>query len=184
MSSEDFCTNDMQWRVCAGHPQYEISEYGHLRRLTSVKGFKAGRVSKPIRHSRGYLQYAVSKHKKELMHRLVVQTFIGAAPSTDHEVAHYDGTRTNNHVSNLRWASRAENQSDRKRHGTYFSGERIPTAKITNTQASSIIERYAEGGVRYRGGPVIMQQLADEYGISITQISRIVNGKQKIATSS
>ena len=40
------------------------------------------------------------------------------------------------------------------------------------------IVRTYQRGVRFRGGSVTMQNLADLHGVSVAQISRIVNGKQ------
>lgn len=53
-----------------------------------------------------------------------------------------------------------------------------PTSKVTEEIVASIKAEYERGGRRYAGGSVTMQQLADTYGISIAQVSRIVNGKQ------
>ncbi|AXV72811.1 hypothetical protein CJO75_01120 [Ralstonia solanacearum] len=52
------------------------------------------------------------------IHRLVALTFLGPPPSRQHEVAHNDGNRANNIVTNLRWATHAENVADTFRHGT------------------------------------------------------------------
>lgn len=49
---------------------------------------------------------------------------------------------------------------------------------MTEDIVATIKAEYERGGKRYTGGAVTMQQLADTYGISIAQVSRIVNGKQ------
>lgn len=67
----------MQWKTCFGYPEYEISEYGDMRRLTASKGYPVGHIKRAIKHTGGYLQHCVNKHKKELVHRLVALTFIG-----------------------------------------------------------------------------------------------------------
>lgn len=93
-------------------------------------------------------------------------------------MAHNDGTRTNNHYTNLRWATPKENQADRRIHGTHLSGSSVPTSKLTEEQVAAIMADYAAHGIRFRGGSVTMQNLADLHGVSVAQISRIVNGKQ------
>lgn len=57
---------------------------------------------------RGYLciKYRGKKYK---VHRLVLETFVGFAPKDRPEVDHIDRNPSNNHVSNLRWVSRTEN---------------------------------------------------------------------------
>jgi len=51
------------------------------------------------------------------VHRLVLFTFC-PDPAPGMEVAHLDGTRDNNHLSNLRWVTRKENALHRHQHGT------------------------------------------------------------------
>lgn len=168
----------IEWRTCVGHPDYEISNDGQLRRRVSFRNLPAGMPKKAQRHSRGYLYYALGHEKKELAHRLVAMAFIGPPPSDRHEVAHNDGCRMNNRASNLRWALPAENQADRLRHGTDACGTKSMTAKIGAQEALAIIAEYANGGRRYVGGAVTMREIADRHGISIAQVSRIVNGRR------
>lgn len=170
----------MEWRVAPGFPEHEVSEDGQVRRIVSCRAYKAGHVVKPKAHKRGYLVYCLN-NKDILAHRLVAFAFLGQAPTPRHEVAHEDGTRTNNHWKNLRWKLPADNQADRKRHGTYMAGERCTwTVKLRDRQVEEIKARYSAGGKPYVGGRITMQSLADEYGVSIAQISRVVNGKQRI----
>lgn len=168
-----------EWRPAASFPDYEVSECGRVRRLTrGGRRYPAGYELTAKKHARGYLVYSLG-NKTILVHRLVAMTWIGAAPSPLHEVAHNDGSRTNNHWRNLRWATPAQNQADRKLHGTYVHGQNAYSAKLTDEQADEIRASYAGHGRRYIGGSVTMQDLADEYGVSITQVSRIVNSKQR-----
>lgn len=170
---------EMEWRVVESFPEHEVSEAGDVRRVVSGRKYKAGYVVKPKPHKRGYLVYSLN-NKNILAHRLVALAFLGKPPSAKHEVAHEDGSRTNNHWRNLLWKLPVDNQADRKRHGTYMTGEQCTwVAKLTDEDAVTLRNRYAEGGDRYRGGSITMQQLADEYGISIAQVSRIVSGKRK-----
>lgn len=168
----------IEWRTCVGYPDYEISNDGQLRRRVAFRNLPVGMIKKAQRHSRGYLYYALGHDKKELAHRLVAMTFIGPPPSDRHEVAHNDGSRTNNVASNLRWALPTENQADRMLHGTDACGAKSMTAKIGAQEARSIVSEYAMGGQRYVGGAVTMQEIADRHGISIAQVSRIVNGRR------
>lgn len=168
-----------EWKPAAGYPDYEVSECGRVRRLTrGGRRYPVGYELTPKKHQRGYLVYGL-QGGDILAHRLVAMTWIGAAPSGTHEVAHNDGSRTNNHWRNLRWATPAQNQADRKAHGTYVHGQNAYSAKLTDEQANEIRTSYAGHGRRYVGGDVTMQGLADAYGVSITQVSRIVNKRQR-----
>ncbi len=171
------------WKQSGTFPSYEVSNDGRVRRLNrGGRRYPVGYELKPKPHCRGYLVFSLRRDGVEytmLAHRLVALTWLGQPPSEQHEVAHNDGVRTNNHVSNLRWATPAENQADRKIHGTYVDGDRAYSAKLTDDQVIRLRQEYADGGQRYVGGAVTMQHLADKYAVSITQISRIVNGRQR-----
>lgn len=172
----------MEWRTIPRFPEHEVSEDGRVRRVVACRAYPAGYVVKPKPHKRGYLVYSLN-NKDILAHRLVALAFLGEPPTPRHEVAHDDGSRTNNHWRNLHWKLPVENQADRKRHGTYVSGDACASAKLTNSQADEIKARYAAGGNRYIGGVVTMQALADEYGVSIAQVSRIVNGRERTSAA-
>ena len=83
------------------------------------------------------MRYTLSKHGRPWSvkaHRLVALAFLGPSPFPRAHVAHYDGDKTNNHVPNLRWATPAENEADKRRHGRAHGappGERHPMAKLT-----------------------------------------------------
>jgi hypothetical protein len=171
----------MEWRAIPGYPEHEVSERGDVRRAVNSRKYRAGYMLKPKPHARGYIVYSLN-NVDALAHRLVALAFLGAPPSEAHEVAHNDGTRTNNDWRNIRWSLPADNQADRLRHGTALLGERAPSAKVTDDQAERIRRAYAAGGKRYtRSGAVTMQALADQFGISVAQVSRIVNRKQRVA---
>lgn len=185
MTAREMSDLDIKWTVAAGFADYEVSECGRVRRRTQGgRRYPAGYELTAKPHQRGYLVYILRSGGRDttmLAHRLVALSWLGAPPSDRHEVAHNDGVRTNNHRSNLRWATPAENQADRKRHGTYVQGENAYSAKLSNSAARAIRQRYADGGSRYVGGAVTMAGLASEHGVSIAQVSRIVNGIQRAA---
>jgi hypothetical protein len=98
----------MKWLHCPRHPEYEVSEYGHLRRK--------GKVRKPYLQADGYLVYCLMGHKTRKVHQLVLEAFVGPKPEGG-VCRHLDGNRTNNHITNLRWGTRSENSKDRWDHG-------------------------------------------------------------------
>jgi hypothetical protein len=100
------------------------------------------------------------------VHQLVCEAFHGPRPTSEHQVRHLDGNRLNNHATNLAWGTREENDADRKLHGD-LAGEQNSSAKLTEGQVKEIRERYAAGGIFQR-------ELAAEYGVSQTNVSRIL----------
>jgi hypothetical protein len=81
-------------------------------------------------------------------------------------VAHGDGSRDNNHVTNLRWATRRENAADAARHGTLARGSRNGLAK---TDEDSVVEvrRLAAMGVP-------RAVLAKQFGMSKQMVGNVV----------
>lgn len=116
---------------------YEVSSHGRVRRSSRSRMAPAGHVLKPRRTWDGYLTYALSKRQRYWhvkAHRLVALAFLGTPPFPGPHVAHFDGDKLNNHVSNLRWATSEENEADKKRHGRAHGappGERHPMARLT-----------------------------------------------------
>lgn len=106
----------MLWRSLPTAPEYQIAEDG------TVVGPR-GHIRRQRIGNSGYLQCSLYGGKRNIMiHRYVALAFLGSPPSTHHEVAHNDGNKLNNHYSNLRWATCAENHADKHLHGTAYKG--------------------------------------------------------------
>jgi len=123
---------DETWRVVADYPDYEVSDFGRVRRAIKGKRNHACRVLKPWLNNKGYQMVCLVKDssaRKFLVSRLVCTAFHGSAPSPMHEVAHSNGNQKNNHKDNQRWATRAENMADSLMHGTFCMGDAHWTRK-------------------------------------------------------
>lgn len=92
----------------------------------------------------GYLKVIINKMGRRynrLIHRLVLETFIGPCPK-GMEGCHNNGDRTDNILDNLRWDTKKNNQADRAKHGTACRGEDVGTSKLTDEQVFKIRELY------------------------------------------
>lgn len=101
-----------------------------------------------------------------LVHRLVLETFIGPCP--DGMVAcHYpDPSPSNNSVFNLRWATRQDNERDAVEHGTRIMGSHHPQSKLTEVDVLEMRAQYKAG--------VPSKVLAARYGLNRNTVSGIV----------
>lgn len=119
----------------------------------------------------GYRSFATgtSPQKFWYVHQVVAMVYLGSPPSLAHEVAHLNGNPLDNHIDNLAWKTRAENQADRLRHGTSNRGERHPQSKLTAYNVSEIRQRYATGGV-------LQRDLAAQFGVARKTISLALRG--------
>ena len=101
------------FRMINEFPCYDVSNFGQVRNRTT------GRLLKPSDNGRGYLKVNLRKDNKtyhKTLHRLVCEAFVDN-PNNYKCVDHKDRCRTNNHISNLRWASHSMNAKNRKSHG-------------------------------------------------------------------
>jgi hypothetical protein len=111
-----------EWRSISGWPEYQVSDTGEVRRIGYASGARVGRILRQLRNKKtGYLSVCLSRHAAQVridVHRLVAMAFNGPQPSADYVVAHNDGSRTNNHARNLRWAypERKPSRLPRTRH--------------------------------------------------------------------
>lgn len=160
-----------EWAAISGFPEYEVSTLGRVRRCVDSRKYKAGFILTPRKHPRGYLWVSLSANgrmKNKLIHRLVAEAFLGSQPE-GMQVAHNDGSRTNNAVGNLRWDTASANNADRVKHGTLPRGEALPQAKLMPCDVRRIRQHVASGGAQ--------KDMAKEFGISAAQVSRIVSAK-------
>lgn len=98
----------MEFTKIADFPNYEINQFGDIRRCCD-KAFLAQEVIK--KYKRVHL-YKDGQSFHRLVHRLVAQTFL-ENPLNQPTVDHIDRNKFNNHISNLKWASRSEQNLNR-----------------------------------------------------------------------
>lgn len=92
----------MSWKAITDYPNYEVSDAGEVRNVSTGKVLKTWLCD-------GYHKVMLCPGKKNMkVHRLVALHFI-ENPDNKPCVDHIDRDKTNNHVSNLRWATNSEN---------------------------------------------------------------------------
>lgn len=105
------------------------------------------------------------------------RAFHGPKPTPEHEVAHWDGVRTNFVLSNLRWATKKENREDQKRHGTFPSCENNGRAVLSWAQVLEIREQNGHHKDKKRLPHKIAKNLSEKYGVSRNTIAFVIKGE-------
>ena len=165
------------WKPLSRNPNYEISTEGRVREKARPV-FNRGRIhSKPPRNiepfidQEGYAFVVLRKPmgtgaEKIFVHRLVMEVWVGQCPE-DMTVDHIDRVRTNNALSNLRYATKAEQTENRDLSG--ISGERSRFSKLTQADVDEIRKMIKIG---FEDGVI-----ASRFNMSAGAIRNIRNGK-------
>ena len=117
---------DEVWKPVPDYPDYAASNLGRVKRLAGVSA-KGSQIREKVlvhsEHLHGYTHVRLLT-TTILVHRVVFAAFHGEFPDSRlYVVDHKDGDATNNAISNLRLATRRENQQNRKvKSGGRFKG--------------------------------------------------------------
>ena len=166
-----------EWRNVQGFEGlYQVSSFGRVKSMARTtlrpEGRKGNhgkmavipireRILKPGVMPTGHRHVGLRKDGKthaRLIHRLVLESFVGPCPKGE-EGCHEDGNPSNNHYSNLRWDTHDSNQKDMIRHGTTTSGEKQPGSKLT-------VDKVREIRLLFSTGKYTKQFLGKRFGVS------------------
>lgn len=154
-------------RAIAGYPGYFASSLGVI--YTEHRGPR--RPMKPDIGEQGHSRVQLHREgagrygDRHLVHRLILETFVGPSPSPEAQGRHRDGNARHNALHNLTWGTQEDNWTDAKRHGSHRR-----YSKLTADQADEIKRRHAAGETG--------ESLAREFEISATQVRNIAAGRQ------
>lgn len=161
---------------------YRVSSKGRVRsvsRTVLVPGGTRqirGRLLKPSPVSKsGHLFVVLCKDgvpENKLVHRLVLEAFVGPCPE-GMECRHFpDRNPANNCLNNIQWGTASQNQRDRVPQGTSNRGEKHYNCKITSVELS-LLKR------KMRTTKMTNKELSVMSELSVSQISRIRSGVQR-----
>ena len=169
------------WKDVVGYEgYYEVSNTGLVRsvdrtvksRWGTPKKLK-GKPMKTYTNRYGYemiILTCLGKQKHHSIHQMVGKAFM-ENPESLETINHKDGNKLNNFVDNLEWMSFKENRAHAYTTGLASSkGVRNSKAKLSDIQVVEIVNRY-------KAGQILQKQLAVEYGVHLSTIQRIINGK-------
>ena len=171
-----------EYREITGFPGYKVGSDGSVWscwRKRGIGGTTHGTVSYQSerwvqlkfdkKKSSGYLRVALTSPSKKvcrfLVHRLVLEAFVGPCPQ-GMQCRHFpDRDTANNRLENLAWGTKEENQDDKNKHGTNARGEAAGRAILKNKDIPEI-RRLMTVGLTHK-------RIAAIFGVSETVISNI-----------
>lgn len=155
---------------------YEVSDTGEVRSLTTTRPHGrgpriwSGRVlAQKTVNGTGYRSvtlWGAATSKQCYVHRLVLEAFTEC--NSQLQVNHKDGDKTNNNLDNLEWATPKDNAAHKRcvlKQG----------AKALTEEQVREIKRAIPPKPRKRDGT--FPALAEKYGVHISMIYLIANGK-------
>lgn len=132
----------------SNYPGYAINEVGEVFSLsrkvrTRRGGFRTvpPRKLKPTLHNRGYLLVSLwreGRGKFRYIHQLMAEAFLGL--TGEYHVDHIDGNKKNNHLTNLRLATRSQNSQNSKAHSDSQSGLKGVSRKRKRWRARIVVD--------------------------------------------
>lgn len=154
-----------KWIDIPGFPKHQISDEGKIRYKNT------GRILRGHVNSSGYLDVWLTHTERRLVHRLVMESFIGPPPFPNAQVNHIDCDRLNNRLENLEWCTPSENIRWGVTHGNIEPMKGLIKATEINRKPVRIIET----GQIFNS----LQACANYLGVTRGNISRVLTGERK-----
>lgn len=110
-----------------------------------------------------------NRRKTLFVHKLVAEYFVDRANDKVNQIIHIDYNKKNNHFENIKWVTK-EGLAEHRRGDENYNTKKIRNSKLTEDDVIRLKRKLKQGTMKpYR--------LAQEFGITHTQLNRIKNGE-------
>ncbi|WP_138434769.1 HNH endonuclease [Winogradskyella algicola] len=154
------------------HPdeQFKVSNYGRLIRIRDGEE----KLFNPY-NMHGYLYFRVKKKQKGkfktyYVHKLMAQHFL--VQNDGIYVIHLDYDKLNNHIDNLKWATKREKEIHQFSNPNYKKPKKLTSAKLTEIDVMRIKKMLNNPNRKTR-----LKIIAKQFGVSTMQLQRIKTGE-------
>ncbi|KKN85952.1 hypothetical protein LCGC14_0273640 [marine sediment metagenome] len=111
----------------------------------------------------------MDRRERIFVHRLVLLAFVGPCPE-GMEGCHTNDVGEDNHLTNLRWGTPAENREDARRNGRILYGDKNPRASVTDEQRKE---------VKRLAGTMSHRRIAQVVGMPYSTVGHIIRGTDR-----
>lgn len=150
--------------------KFKISNHG---RVINCKGEKE--YLKRPSYINGYENVQVRQKSGKItsryVHKLIAEHFLEKKES-EIFVIHLDYDKTNNHIDNLKWATKKEKEEHQFSNPEFKNAKRRTYSKLTENQVRLIKRKINDPKRKTR-----MKMIAKQFGISEMQLYRIKSGE-------
>ncbi len=164
--------------------RYAMSNYGRL--ISFVDKMEEGRLLKGgLINGYRILRFVIYKegvklYRHKMLYRVVAEQFLEKKSEDQTFVLHIDRNRSNDHVNNLRWATKAEMLQHSKESPYVIEAKKnliqkriqADGQKLTATKVMHIKKLLADPNRKTR-----LKMLAKQFGVSTMQLHRIKTGE-------
>lgn len=155
--SQDFLGREEFWKAVPGFEHYEVSTFGRLRKYVTGAKSDDSYTEVSLGDRRG-------RKKRIRLHQLVMETFVGPAPS-GHNINHKDGSKQNARLNNLEHSTFSGNSQHAVDTGLW-----VPKCLLTDQQIKAI---------KVLSSIAPQKEVAEIFRISRQHVSNIVLGKRR-----
>lgn len=177
------------WKDIQGYEGlYQVSNLGNVKSLhfgkkTGCRNWEKSnsKILKSKLTTSGYYSvelYKPNSRKQFYIHRLVANTFI-KNPYNKEEVNHIDGNKLNNHVENLEWVTKSENQLHAIKLGLRTPCPMYNKKGRNNPRSKPLIQYDLNGN--FLNFWYCAKEASDYLNVKPRQISSCAEGKSKTA---
>jgi hypothetical protein len=173
--SDGDSTATVEYRTIDRYPGHRFGADGSIWSCWK-RGYQCSSLSDEWKRLRehlrpdGYLNVSMREgrglHRHRFAHRLIAEAFHGPPGM---ECRHKNNQKTDNRSENVIWGTPVENQFDRIANGTSTRGEGHGLSKLTDESVIQIRLSRAAGAS--------LKALAEEFGVTFSNVSAIVLGK-------
>ena len=165
------------WKAIPGwETYYAASTLGNIKRLAGSPRCPKDRILKLMTGNNWGGYYTVSlvrvghRQRPMMVHRLVLEAFVGPPPSPAHQGNHINGNKHDNRPENLEWVTHSENIKHAYDTGLHkkYKGSQASAAKLTEADVVDILARVARRDYR--------KDICADYGIATKTLDQIVSG--------